>query len=76
MTGAVLGIVVLLAFCGLFVWSVVCDRTFTRLRRPRRRPRELRGDWWSDFERQFRDYERRNAHRRPPTRHPQDWPRP
>jgi hypothetical protein len=28
-----------------------------------RNPRELRGDWWPQFEREFRAYARRNGHR-------------
>ncbi|HET6866687.1 MAG TPA: hypothetical protein VFH80_12290 [Solirubrobacteraceae bacterium] len=30
----------------------------------RRTPRELRGDWWTPFEREFRDYARPAAPRR------------
>jgi len=30
--------------------------------REHRTPRELRGDWWSRFEREFRDYTARPAH--------------
>ncbi|HTX07299.1 MAG TPA: hypothetical protein VME22_01745 [Solirubrobacteraceae bacterium] len=32
--------------------------------RERRTPRELRGDWWTDFEREFHAYAERTA--RPP----------
>jgi hypothetical protein len=39
--------------------------------REHRTPRELRGDWWSEFERDFRAY----ASRAPrPTRHPRRQP--
>jgi hypothetical protein len=30
----------------------------------RRTPRELRGDWWTPFEREFRDYARQAARQR------------
>jgi hypothetical protein len=32
--------------------------------RRRRTPPELRGDWWTPFERQFRDYARQAARQR------------
>jgi hypothetical protein len=34
-----------------------------RIRR-QRTPSDLRGNWWADFERQFRDYEAARRHRR------------
>ena len=68
----VLGIVVLAVICGLVVRAMMPGITIARLRRPSRRPRELRGDWWSEFERQLRAYERRNALRSEGPRHPQD----
>ena len=45
--------VVLAATCGTYV-------IFAAIRRLRT-PRELRGDWWDRFEREFRAYARRAA---------------
>ncbi len=62
---AVLGLTLLVLIFTLGVCCLVSDRR-------RRAPRELRGDWWTQFEAEFRDYcrrqsgERRDAHRRPP----------
>jgi len=70
---AALGIVVLLALCTLCARSVARDATIHWPRRLRRRPRELRGDWWTGFEREFREYARRQALRPRPRRSSEDW---
>lgn len=51
----------------LVVLSVACGMAMIFLATRRlRTPPELRGDWWSDFEREFRAYAARTA--RPPRR--------
>ena len=46
----------------------------TRTLRARITPPELRGDWWSRFESEFRDYVGRSAGARPRQRRSQDTP--
>jgi hypothetical protein len=58
---AALGIVVLLALCFLLARSAARETIIRCPQRLRRRPRELRGDWWSKFELELREYERRQA---------------
>lgn len=69
-------LLIALTLSGLIVWAAARGTTITCPRRLRRRPRELRGDWWPEFERQLREYERRNAFRSRRTRHTQDRRRP
>jgi len=58
-----LALVVLTVAAGTCVILIVAHRHCT--------PRELRGDWWSDFEREFRAYARSAASpRRARQRHP------
>lgn len=55
MTGLALMLVALIVLAGACATCVAA--------RHRRTPRELRGDWWSDFEREFRAYARAAAKR-------------
>jgi hypothetical protein len=55
-----IAVLLTISFClGLIVYGLV------QAERCRRRPRELRGDWWGRFERQFRVYARTAQPRQP-----------
>jgi hypothetical protein len=51
------------------VASIVIGATFiAKTLRAHRTPSELRGDWWSRFESEFRDYTRRTSGAKRPRR--------
>jgi hypothetical protein len=54
--------VLVLVLAALALAAGVCVIVITVRRR--RTPPELRGDWWTPFEREFRDYARQAAHQR------------
>ena len=70
---ALLGIVVLVALCALLARVVASEVTVSWPRRLRRRPRDLRGDWWAGFEAELRAYERRRALADRSGRDPNHW---
>lgn len=43
-------------FLGVVLAAVIAVYSVLRIERWRQTPRELRGDWWADFEHQFRAY--------------------
>lgn len=46
--------------------ALICGMVLASKALQARRPRELRGDWWPEFEREFRTYARRTASRHRP----------
>jgi hypothetical protein len=58
----VLFLVVIIALTPVMICAMVLASKAWRARRPR----ELRGDWWPEFEREFRVYARRAASRHRP----------
>jgi hypothetical protein len=57
----------MLVLAALILATAILGYVSFRGLRWRRTPAELRGDWWPDFEREFRDYVNRT---RPPRRDP------
>ena len=55
-------IIAMVAISVVVVVSCVCIAV-VRVRR-QRTPSDLRGNWWADFERQFRAYDATRRHRR------------
>jgi hypothetical protein len=63
-------LVVVFVVVSIAVGATLIARTV----RTRTTPRELRGDWWSRFESEFRDYARRTASAGSGDRRRQDTP--
>lgn len=60
---------------GFVIASIAIGAIFiARTVRARITPPELRGDWWSRFESEFREYAGRSAGERPRQRRSQDTP--
>ena len=53
--------IAILIFATIMTMAPLCICAFGRWRRHRQLP-DLRGDWWTSFEQQFREYAGRSSH--------------